>query len=163
MKKTILLPAFLCVISSVAIAETPTHCEPGETVVFSCSVGKKTASVCASSNHGPAEGYLQYRFGALGNVEMTHPAKKEHPRDLFTAFYATPVMDDGSRAMVVSLEFGVNDYGYEITTFAKTDTSETELIVTKAGKNLATLKCLPQSIIRADLSYMDVLTNFGLD
>ena len=163
MQKTIFLPLFLCVIASAAIAETPTHCEPGETVVFSCSMGKKTASVCASSNHGPSEGYLQYRFGALGNVEMTYPAKKEHPKDLFTAFYATPVMDDGSRAMVVSLEFGVNDYGYEITTLAKTDTSTTELSVTKAGKNLATLKCLPQSIIRADLSYMDVLTSFGLD
>jgi hypothetical protein len=131
--------------------------------VFSCSMGKKTASVCASMTYGPAEGYLQYRFGAPGNIEMTYPARKQHPKDQFTAFYATPVMDDGSRAMVVSLEFGINDYGYEISTLAKHDTSQTTLTVTRAGKTLATLTCQPKSITRADLSYMDVLSMFGLD
>lgn len=163
MKKLAFLSVLGCFAFAPSMAQSQTHCDANERVVFSCSMGKKTASVCASTTFGPSEGYLQYRFGAPGNIEMTYPSGKQHPQDQFRAFYGTPVMDDGSRAMFVSLEFGVNDYSYELSTFAKQDTSETSLTVTRAGKTLATLKCRPQSIINADLSYRDVLTGFGID
>lgn len=163
MKKIAFLFVLSCFAFTPSMAQSQTFCDANEYVVFSCSTGKKTVSVCASKVFSSSEGYLQYRFGAPGKIEMAYPRIKQHPRDQFTAFYATPVMDDGSRAMVVSLAFGVNDYGYEISTFAKQDTAETSLTVTQAGKTLATLKCQPQSIVNADLSYMDVLSVFGLD
>lgn len=72
-------------------------------------------------------------------------------------------MDDGSRAMFVSLEFAVRDYSYELSRFAQQNTSETSLAVRRASKKLVPLKYRPQSIINADLSYMDVMTVFGLN
>jgi hypothetical protein len=162
LKSSLALGLSLLMITS-ANAQSSTHCLTDELVVFSCSMGKKTASVCASTSYSPTEGYLQYRFGAIGNIEMTYPPDRRHPKGAFTAFYATPVMDDGSRAMVVSLEFGVNDYGYELSTFAKQETSETTLTVSRAGKTLATLTCQPPTIINPSLSYMSVLSTFGLD
>lgn len=53
------------------------HCKATEQVVFSCSVGKKTVSVCASSDLSPNQGYVQYRFGPIGAPELTYPEAPE--------------------------------------------------------------------------------------
>ena len=54
-----------------------THCLASETVLFSCSTGTKVASVCAS---GGAQGYLQLRFGTLGEApSMTLPEGRVVP------------------------------------------------------------------------------------
>ena len=54
-----------------------THCTGGETVVFSCVTGAKAVSVCAA---GGAQGYLQYRFGKLGEAsEISQPEAKVVP------------------------------------------------------------------------------------
>lgn len=50
-----------------APARAATHCGPGEDVVFSCSTGAKTASVCA------AKDLIQYRFGRDGRPELVWP------------------------------------------------------------------------------------------
>ncbi|SEQ39149.1 hypothetical protein SAMN05421510_10461 [Nitrosomonas ureae] len=50
------------------------HCQIQEQVIFSCSVGEKTVSVCASKNFSAHSGYLQYRFGSLGMSELIFPA-----------------------------------------------------------------------------------------
>jgi hypothetical protein len=49
------------------------HCRAQEHIVFSCSVGKKTVSVCASADLSAASGYLQYRFGQKGTLELAFP------------------------------------------------------------------------------------------
>ena len=58
---------------------TSTHCMPEEQVIFSCSVGKKVVSICASDTLGPTSGRAQYRFGALGKIELKIPAQPQHP------------------------------------------------------------------------------------
>ena len=49
------------------------HCRAQEQVVFSCSLGKKTVSVCASADLSATSGYLQYRFGPKGALELAFP------------------------------------------------------------------------------------------
>ena len=62
----------LIVLSSPAFADEG-HCRENEQVVFSCSVGKKTASVCASPESSQNIGYIQYRFGPIGAPEISYP------------------------------------------------------------------------------------------
>ena len=163
MKKIARVSVAACLVFVTSMAQGQTHCHSNERVVFSCSIGEKTASVCASEISSPSQGYLQYRFGALDSIEMEYPNRKQHPQGLFTAFYGTPIMDDGSRAMIASLAFGVNDYGYELTTSAVGDRSATELIVSRAEKTLATLRCRPESVINPDISFLQILSTFGFN
>jgi hypothetical protein len=45
-------------------------CRAGELVIFSCRIGHKTASACASATLGPASGYVRYRFGKPKAIEL---------------------------------------------------------------------------------------------
>ena len=49
------------------------HCRAHERIIFSCSLGKKTVSVCASDDLSATSGYLQYRFGQKGALELAFP------------------------------------------------------------------------------------------
>jgi hypothetical protein len=56
------------------------HCTPQEDVVFSCTLqSRKVISVCASKQllEQPAKGYLSYRAGVLGAVELEYPAVRD--------------------------------------------------------------------------------------
>ncbi len=61
----------------------PSHCDVGETTVFSCSIGRKVASLCASDDIGPSSGRLRYAFGAMGKPELVYPAT-HRPRKAFS-------------------------------------------------------------------------------
>ncbi len=64
----------LAVLAFPANAAT-THCMQQEQVVFSCSLGKKTVSVCASNDLSVNKGYLQYRIGQINATpELILPA-----------------------------------------------------------------------------------------
>lgn len=55
-------------------------CASGEDVVFSCAIGKKVVSVCASKNLSSTTGWAQYRFGVPGSApEITLPVGQVHP------------------------------------------------------------------------------------
>lgn len=49
------------------------HCRAQERIIFSCSLGKKTVSVCASDDLSTTSGYLQYRFGPKDTLELAFP------------------------------------------------------------------------------------------
>ncbi|OQW40761.1 MAG: hypothetical protein A4S08_03875 [Proteobacteria bacterium SG_bin4] len=59
------------IVTPFGAAET--LCKQQEQVIFSCSLGKKTVSVCASNDLSANSGYLQYRFGQSGRIELTLP------------------------------------------------------------------------------------------
>lgn len=60
------------IVTPFGAAET--LCKQQEQVIFSCSLGKKTVSVCASNDLSANSGYLQYRFGQPGRIELNLPA-----------------------------------------------------------------------------------------
>jgi hypothetical protein len=49
-----------------------------ETVVFSCAVGERVASVCAAQQ-AETHRYLQYRYGMLGRPELMLPSIDQPP------------------------------------------------------------------------------------
>ena len=77
------LVALSCFSSSPASAAARTLCAATERVVFSCSTGAHTASICASRNLS-ADAAMQYRFGKAGSLELVHPDAGTKPADAFT-------------------------------------------------------------------------------
>ena len=87
--RTVLLLLSLVVLhwtSSPFADETqPTLCRQGETVLFSCPVkdGRTIVSLCGSKDLTAQEGYLQYRFGRAGHIELEFPAQRQETQKRF--------------------------------------------------------------------------------
>lgn len=90
-----------------AQADEVTLCQPHEEVYFSCPIGERIMSVCASGNISPDNGYVQYRFGQVGKIELEFPEKPFTPRQWFS-------ISDISEANFNSthLKFSVGQYRY---------------------------------------------------
>lgn len=63
----------------------PSHCSKDERIILSCEIAsnRKLLSLCGSSDLSAAKGYLQYRFGRPGEVELEFPAKPDGSRSRF--------------------------------------------------------------------------------
>ena len=60
-------------------------CESTEKIVFSCTVGKasKIVSLCSSKDLTKDRGYLQYRFGLPGKIELEFPKQRKQTQSAF--------------------------------------------------------------------------------
>lgn len=76
-----LIGGMLMVVSTPLFA-AGSHCSTAEETVFSCNLGSKVVSVCASKPLTAQNGYLQYRFGALGKPELTFPKTNVAPKSV---------------------------------------------------------------------------------
>jgi hypothetical protein len=63
----------------------PSLCEKAEKVVFSCQLknSAKIVSLCSSSKLSKTEGYLQYRFGVSGKIELEYPKQRSDAQKSF--------------------------------------------------------------------------------
>ena len=75
--------ASLAVLSCASVAYGGSHCASDEQSLWSCASGQKVYELCASQDLAQDKGYLQYRAGRIGKIEMSFPAKPVHPRGLF--------------------------------------------------------------------------------
>lgn len=75
--------ALLCITASAFGKDT--LCEPKETTIFSCPVGSKIVSACASAMLTPTSGYVQYRFGRKNAIELAVPQNTSFSRDFLEA------------------------------------------------------------------------------
>jgi hypothetical protein len=75
--------ALLGAMSVGATAEGASHCVASETSMWSCSSKQKVYELCASKNLGKSTGYLQYRAGRIGKIELSYPRELVHPKGLF--------------------------------------------------------------------------------
>ena len=74
----------LFALTALPVWATESLCDVQEQVIFSCSLGKKMVSVCASNDFSASKGYLQYRFGQKGALELVFPDLTESaPASLF--------------------------------------------------------------------------------
>ena len=80
---------FLCgVLISTATAsqlQRGSLCESTEKIVFNCSIEKanKIVSLCSSKELTNDRGYLQYRFGLPGKIELEFPKQREQTQSAF--------------------------------------------------------------------------------
>jgi hypothetical protein len=108
-----------------------TLCHDFEEVYMSCLISNKVVSVCASGNISPRNGYVKYRFGTLGNIELEYPNKSIPPDDLFLI----KVVNAGNN-QETSLIFYNGIYSYELRRDARM-----RLIVEKNKKVISKLVC----------------------
>lgn len=72
------------------------HCRDKERVIFSCQVGRegKFVSLCAAPVFAGDEGYLQYRYGRPGAIELQFPSERSASLGKFrTAHYFRAKVD----------------------------------------------------------------------
>jgi hypothetical protein len=94
-----------------------THCESTEVTYFNCLVrgSTKVASVCGAgySFERKEGGYLQYRYGNVGNVELAFPSTLESAK-LIDRFYFSSVRTADYVQSDRNLGFLNDGYGYSV-------------------------------------------------
>ncbi|HEU4870772.1 MAG TPA: hypothetical protein VFT08_07985 [Pyrinomonadaceae bacterium] len=72
-------------LSNMAQLQAGSLCEQTEKIVFSCPIvnTKKTVSLCSSKELTKEKGYLQYRYGVPGKIELEFPSKREQTQSAF--------------------------------------------------------------------------------
>lgn len=86
-------------------------CISGERVIFSCSVKRsaKLMSLCAAQDVTRTRGYVQYRFGLPGKVELEYPTEKQGSQEKFEYYhYFRPQFDE------TEISFSSSGYNYVI-------------------------------------------------
>jgi len=98
--------------STRALALQPnTLCAKGERVIFSCPVKKpaKIVSVCASKDLTSDRGYLQYRFGLPGKIELEYPKDRKGTQEKFHYTHYFRAQFD-----LTSINFAIDGYEYSV-------------------------------------------------
>lgn len=98
--------AILVALANPAIARS-TLCKKSEINYSSCRSGARLISLCASSDLSGERGYMQFRYGRPGHLEVAYPDTTQHPR---FAFYGKQyTFGDGAE---YRLTFKVGDLVY---------------------------------------------------
>lgn len=92
------------------LAKSKSLCQPNERTIWTCATTKnKVASVCASKDLAEDKGYVQYRFGTLGKIELEYPKARENSAQKFKySRYTRPLVT------MLTLEFENEGVSYEI-------------------------------------------------
>ncbi len=122
--------------SANAADRRPSLCHREEVAIFSCSVGSKIVSLCASPDLTETAGTMSYRFGRKGAVELEHPANPMHPRTAFTAG-----IDSAERGDFVRFSRGEFAYTVYALVGLRERNEEDGLLITRGTKVLRNLKC----------------------
>lgn len=85
-------------------------CQSSEKTIWTCTTEKnKIASVCASKDLAEDKGYVQYRFGSLGKIELEYPKSRTGSAQKFKySRYTRPLVT------MLTLEFENEGVRYEI-------------------------------------------------
>lgn len=88
-----------------------TLCAKDERIIFSCPVKKpaKIVSVCASKDLTSDRGYLQYRFGLPGKIELEFPKDRKGTQEKFQYSHYFRAQFD-----LTAINFNVDGYEYSV-------------------------------------------------
>ena len=162
------LTVLLVIFSVIVFAET-SHCSKNEKIVFSCVVNKKVVSICASQDLSPTTGYMQYRFGKIGALEIQIPKLNEHP---FKSVEADAYQAASGQNGFISFKSGeylyvINWSSYRSDQNASNGSSiwlgESGLVVVHKEKEIANFKCDPTSdgdVLEVDPYYLHSQVGF---
>ncbi len=143
--------------ASMASAQSETLCEPDEVSIFACKLKKtkKTVSLCASSDFGKDVGYMQYRFGSIGTVELTAPRqKKGHPN-----FMLIRSADQHAEYNDFSFPLG-RDY-YRITNFRRITPQNGDGLPTPESSDTLTVTDSEKSMKEGNIVFSDECERLG--
>jgi hypothetical protein len=110
----VLVVAFVLIAENAVLAtdlQPGTLCQIDEKVMFSCPVknGTRLVSLCGSKDLTDKTGYLQYRFGRAGEIDLEFPTRRQNSQKMFRyAHYFRPQVDR------FSVSFVIKDYTYTV-------------------------------------------------
>jgi hypothetical protein len=95
-----------------AALQPNTLCDRNERVIFSCPIKRpaKIVSVCASKDLTSERGYLQYRFGLPGKIELEFPKDRTGTQTKFQYTHYFRAQFD-----LTEISFNINGYEYQVT------------------------------------------------
>ncbi|CAM3248177.1 ubiquitin-conjugating enzyme E2 variant [Vibrio neptunius] len=86
-----------------------TLCQDDEDIYFNAQLENgKIASLCAYLHYSPDTGYVKYRYGDVGSVELEFPSDKKPPRGRFLTYHVRL----GPNVQGHWVYFYINDYRY---------------------------------------------------
>ncbi|MBV9958095.1 MAG: hypothetical protein JO360_06715 [Acidobacteria bacterium] len=136
-----------------------TLCSQNETIIFSCGMRKSTKilSLCGSKDLSSQKGYVQYRFGQPGKVELEYPTSRQNTQSAFNyARYTRPLVT------YLALRFETNGYKYSIhqddVEDIKPVVRESYINVTAPGKDAVEMKC-SEPVIGGLMKLEDIVPN----
>ena len=97
--------------SKTSVVKSNSLCQANEQTIWSCAVAtkNKTASVCASKDLAEDTGYVQYRFGSVGKIELEFPKERKDSQKAFKySRYTRPLVT------MLTLSFENSGVFYEI-------------------------------------------------
>ncbi len=118
-------------VAAAADLQPGSLCEAQEQKVWSCQVGRRTISICASRDLDETQGYAQYRIGRPGALEMEYPATRVHPRGRFTY----TLYPQGNQ----TLDFSNGGYDYRV--FEDLRSREDGVYVERNGAQVSQITC----------------------
>lgn len=125
-----------------AKAAGPSHCAVSERTLFSCTIGCKAVSVCASTELSARAGTIQYRFGRLGALELAYPGAGEDWRKVTGG--GVLMFSSGGGAY---LSFTRPPYRYIVYSAIGSGWGERAgVAVQKNGRRLASLPCTDSAL-----------------
>jgi hypothetical protein len=137
-------------LDKAAISASPSHCTKDEQTLFSCQLDKKkTVSLCAAKTLTPKAGYLQYRFGKAGKVELALPAKKKGIPAELRLMHS---QDDSATYNYVSLMNGEN-FIYELTSFRQFKATNKEGMATPESSDTLVVRDQRKSMREGDVIF----------
>jgi hypothetical protein len=97
--------------SQPANAQPNTLCAKDERVIFSCPVKRpaKIVSICASKDLTNDRGYLQYRVGGPGKIELEYPKDRQGTQAKFQYTHYFRAQFD-----MTSINFTIDGYEYSV-------------------------------------------------
>ena len=86
-------------------------CAKDEHIIFSCAIKRtsKIVSLCASRDLDKERGYLQYRFGLPGEVELEFPKDRQNTQQQFHYSHYFRYQVD-----LTEISFNIDGYEYQI-------------------------------------------------
>jgi hypothetical protein len=139
-------------------------CAPGESIVWSCETVKdrKVASVCSSKDLDKSRGYVQYRFGLPGKVELEFPRERANSQSAFKySRYTRPLVT------YLKLEFANSGFTYTISddfnSEEKPSRRDAGITVAAAGANAAETRLRCRQPITGSLMKLEDVVQRRLD
>jgi len=133
---------------------TPTLCKSDERSLFTCGVGKKVLSVCATRDLSMSQGSVYYRFGRLAKPELVYPTTPKHPSKAFRAYF-----NHWAKGNEVQLSFERGRETYTVYAYTSAFAGEAYGVgVFEGDRLLATHECSRGSVEHA----LHELNAFGL-
>ena len=104
-------PSFLHTSDLASPSRVVSLCGKDESIVFSCTIkgSGKLLSICSSRQLDASKGYVQYRFGRPGGVELEFPKARENTQAAFRYVrYTRPLVT------YLALRFETGGYLYSV-------------------------------------------------